>query len=188
VFNATAETIPSHVPYLKPDPALAQQWKQRFDAGDSRLHVGLAWAGRPQHINERNRSMNLAQFAPLSSIESVAFYSLQKGPASAQATAPPAGMRLIDWTADLTDFADTAALIQHLDLILTVDTAVAHLAGAMAKPVWLLLPWIPDWRWMLERSDSPWYPTMRLFRQSKLGDWPQVLQRVAGFLQNETRP
>jgi hypothetical protein len=93
----------------------------------------------------------------------------------------------MDWTEDLTDFAETAAMIQHLDLIVTVDTAVAHLAGAMGKRTWLMLPWIPDWRWMLERTDSPWYPTMRLFRQRKTGDWAEVLRQVAGSLQNESR-
>ena len=94
---------------------------------------------------------------------------------------------MIDWTADLIDFADTAAMIEHLDLVISVDTAVAHLAGAMGKRVWLLLPWIPDWRWMLERTDSPWYPTIRLFRQANIGDWAEVLQRVAASLQNEKR-
>jgi hypothetical protein len=131
--------------------------------------------------------MNLAQFAPLASLDSVAFYSLQKGIAAAQAADPPAGLRLMDWTEDLTDYAETAAMIQHLDLIVTVDTAVAHLAGAMGKRTWLMLPWIPDWRWMLERTDSPWYPTMRLFRQRKTGDWAEVLRQVAGSLQNESR-
>jgi tetratricopeptide (TPR) repeat protein len=187
VFNVTAETIPSEVPYLKPDRELVRRWSERFDAGDKRLRAGLVWAGRPQHTNERNRSMNLAQFAPLASLDSVAFYSLQKGIAAAQAADPPAGLRLMDWTEDLTDFAETAAMIQHLDLIVTVDTAVAHLAGAMGKRTWLMLPWIPDWRWMLERTDSPWYPTMRLFRQRKTGDWAEVLRQVAGSLQNESR-
>jgi Flp pilus assembly protein TadD len=184
VLNITAGTIPSQVPYLKGDPELVQRWGERFDAGERHLRVGLAWGGRPE---PRNRSVRLAEFSPLASLDSVVFYSLQKGIAAAQAADPPPGLRLIDWSADLTDFAETAALIEHLDLILTIDTAVAHLAGAMGKRVWILLQWIPDWRWMLERTDSPWYPTMRLFRQMKTGDWAEVLQRVASSLQNEKR-
>ncbi|HTV47862.1 MAG TPA: glycosyltransferase family 9 protein, partial [Phycisphaerae bacterium] len=104
------------------------------------------------------------------------------GEASIQAKTPPAGMELIDWTAELKDFADTAALIANLDLVITIDTAAVHLAGALGKPVWTLLPFIPDWRWMLEREDSPWYPTMRLFRQSIRGDWDGVIKRVAEAL------
>jgi tetratricopeptide (TPR) repeat protein len=185
VLNITAETIPSQMPYLKADPGLVRRWRQRFDDGKKYLRVGLAWAGRPE---PRNRSVRLTEFSPLASMDSVVFYSLQKkGIAAAQAADPPAGMRLIDWSADLTDFAETAALIEHLDLIVTIDTAVAHLAGAMGKRVWVLLQRIPDWRWMLDRTDSPWYPTMRLFRQVKTGDWAEVLQRVAGSLQNEKR-
>jgi hypothetical protein len=182
VLNITAETIPSRVPYLKADPALVQRWGERFDGGENHLRVGLVWAGRPE---PRNRSVKLAEFSPLAWVDSVVFYSLQKRIAGAQAVDPPAGMRLIDWTADLTDFVQTAALIENLDLIVTIDTAVAHLAGAMGKRVWLLLQWIPDWRWMMERTDSPWYPTMRLFRQTKIGDWAEVLHNVAASLQNE---
>ncbi len=185
VLSITRKTIPSEVPYLKADPGLVQRWGQRFDDREKHLRVGLVWAGRPE---PRNRSVSLTEFSPLASVDSVVFYSLQKKRiAAAQAADPPAGMRLIDWSADLTDFAETAALIENLDLILTIDTAVAHLAGAMGKRVWLLLQWIPDWRWMMERRDSPWYPTMRLFRQVKIGDWAEVLQRVAASLQNEKR-
>jgi tetratricopeptide (TPR) repeat protein len=187
VFKVNATTIPSHVPYLKSNPEIAGRWAGRFDPGDKSLRVGLVWAGRPEHSNEQNRSMKLDQFAPLASVPSVSFFSLQKGSAAASAASPPTGMRLIDWTGELTDFAETAGLIEHLDLILTVDTAVAHLAGAMGKRVWLLLPRVPDWRWMLDRADSPWYPTMRLFRQTTIGDWAGVLQRVADSLQNEKR-
>jgi Flp pilus assembly protein TadD len=184
VFDITAETIPSQVPYVKADPEAVEQWGKRFDDGETHLRVGLVWAGRPE---PRNRSMKLAEFSPLAGLDSVVFYSLQKGTAAAEAADPPAGMRLIDWSADLIDFADTAALIEHLDLILTIDTAAAHLAGAMGKRVWVLLQWVADWRWMLERTESPWYPTMRLFRQAKIGDWTEVLQRVAAALENEKR-
>ncbi len=109
-------------------------------------------------------------------------FSLQKGEAAKQAAHPPGGLELIDWTGELNDFADTAALIANLDLVISSDTAVAHLAGAMGKPVWVLLPVAPDWRWMLHRSDSPWYPTMRLFRQEKPGTWEPVVRRIAETL------
>jgi ADP-heptose:LPS heptosyltransferase len=121
--------------------------------------------------------MNLSQFAPLAGLKETAFYSLQFGEAAKQM--PPTGLIPHDFTTDLKDFADTAALIANLDLILTVDTAVAHLAGSMGKPVWVLLPFKPDWRWLLQRDNSPWYPTMRLFRQRRIGDWAEVMDRIA---------
>ncbi|MGD0141452.1 MAG: tetratricopeptide repeat-containing glycosyltransferase family protein [Tepidisphaeraceae bacterium] len=183
LFGVTEQTIPREVPYLKADPELARQWAGRFDSAGDRLRVGLAWAGRPEHAKDRNRSMKLEQFAPLASVQNAAFYSLQMGQAAAQAAHPPSGLNLTDWTKDVRDFADTAAMVAHLDLLVTVDTSVAHLAGAMGKPVWLLLPHIPDWRWMLDRSDSPWYPTMRLFRQTTRGDWADVLRRVVEAFQ-----
>jgi len=112
----------------------------------------------------------------------VVFYSLQKGAAAMQAQNPPSGMELVDLSREIKDFADTAALIENLDLVISVDTVVAHLAGALAKPVWTLLPVVPDWRWLLDREDCPWYPTMRLFRQSSPGDWPNVIGRAAQAL------
>jgi hypothetical protein len=143
--------------------------------------VGLVWAGNPKNKNDRKRSISFDQLAPLASAPGVNFFSLQK--AIRGKTIPPAGMNFIDWTADLQNFDDTAALIANLDLVIAVDTAVAHLAGAMGKPVWVMIPYIPDWRWMLNRDDSPWYPTMKLFRQnSPGGDWPRVIQRVAESL------
>jgi len=178
VLGVTSESIPTPIPYLKAEPRLAEEWGRRFDSSDNRLRVGLVWGGRGTHSNDRNRSIKLGQFAPLASAANAAFYSLQKGTASADAGDPPRGMLLTDWTKELNDFAETAALVQNLDLLITVDTAVAHLAGAMGKPVWLLTPLAPDWRWMLEREDSPWYPTIRLFRQTSVGDWGEVLRRV----------
>jgi tetratricopeptide (TPR) repeat protein len=178
VLGVSAQWIPVPIPYLKAEPRLAEQWSRRFDSGDHRLRVGLVWGGRGTHANDRNRSINLKQFAPLASAASAAFYSLQKGPASAEAAEAPPEMQLIDWTRELNDFADTAALIANLDLLITVDTATAHLAGAMGKPVSLLVPLVPDWRWMLDREDSPWYPSMRLFRQKSPGDWAEALRRV----------
>src|SRR6185437_6900660 len=131
--------IPANVPYLHAEPELSQAWGRRFAAAGDKLKVGLVWAGSATHGNDKNRSMTLTQFAPLSRVTNVAFYSLQKGETSGLAANPPAGMELIDLTADLTDFSETAAMISHLDLVITVDTAVAHLAGAMGKPVWVLL-------------------------------------------------
>jgi Flp pilus assembly protein TadD len=176
-FGTDIDSIPRQVPYLHADPALAEVWKNRVALPDRR-RVGLVWAGRAAHKNDRRRSMTLKQLAPLAEMREAQFFSLQKGDAAAQAAAPPAGMELIDLTADLHDFADTAALIANLDLVITVDTSVAHLAGAMGRPVWVLLPFNPDWRWMLEREDSPWYPTLRLFRQKTPGDWAGVVERV----------
>ncbi len=141
--------------------------------------VGLVWAGSSTHKNDRNRSMKLAHLITLGQISGVRLFSLQKGDAAIQAKNPPAGVELVDWTDELKDFADTAALIANLDLIIAVDTSLAHLAGAMGKPVWMLLPFVPDWRWLLEREDSPWYPSMRLFRQPCRGDWESVIRRMA---------
>jgi hypothetical protein len=122
--------------------------------------------------------------APLSQLPGVCFFSLQKGEAVAEAKTPPPGMELIDWTDELNDFADTAALVAGLDLVIGVDSATIHLAGALGKPVWTLLPFSPDWRWLLDRKDSPWYPSMRLFRQKSRGDWDDVIARVAEALGN----
>jgi len=161
-FDPTA----TQVPYIRPI--------SRQDIGPRRgLRVGLAWAGSATHKNDRNRSLPLAKLAPLAQ-EGVEFFSLQVGPGAIQT-----GMRLTDLTSRLHDFADTAALIAELDLIISVDTAVVHLAGAMGKPVWVLLPEPADWRWMLRREDSPWYPTMRLFRQSRPGEWDEPIARMS---------
>jgi tetratricopeptide (TPR) repeat protein len=176
IFGVRVESIPAPIPYLKAEAGLVEQWKRRFDAGDKRMRVGIVWGGRATHTNDRKRSMKLRQFGPLASVRRAAFYSLQKGAASA--STPPPGLVLTDWTSELGDFADTAALVENLDLLITADTAVAHLAGAMGKRVWVLVPKAPDWRWMLEREDSPWYPTMRLFRQKSAGDWDEVFERV----------
>jgi hypothetical protein len=182
-WGTRVKTIPGNVPYIKPDPALVGAWRGRL-AGDSALKVGLVWAGSPIRKDDRYRSLPLSSLAPLAGVKGVSFYSLQKGKATEQAQNPPPGMNLIDMTEEIKDFADTAALISHLDLVITVDTAVAHLAGAMAKRVWTMLEFVPAWRWLLNREDSPWYPTMRLFRQPAIRDWATVIRRVAGELQN----
>jgi hypothetical protein len=185
VFRTTLQNIPAHVPYLQAIDKEVQIWRDRL-AGDRRsLRVGLAWAGRPTHTNDRNRSIALAHLAPLARVPGIRFVSLQTGEAAAQARNAPKAMQLIDLRKDLKDFADTAALIANLDLIIAVDTAVVHLAGAMGKPVWVLVPFVPDWRWLLNRHDSLWYPTMRLFRQRKLGDWLGMIERVERALREQ---
>ncbi|MFM0390278.1 tetratricopeptide repeat protein [Paraburkholderia phytofirmans] len=175
--------IPAEVPYLFADNAKIKAWRKRLGTTDkSKRKVGLVWAGSPAFGNDRYRSMQLAELGALSDIESVAWYALQKGPAHGQLADAPPAFRAHDFTAELDSFEDTAALIMNLDLVIAVDTGVAHLAGALGKPVWLMLPANSDWRWLEARSDSPWYPAMRLFRQPMLGDWTPVVEDVTGAL------
>ena len=181
VFKTTLDNIPHATPYLNADAGDVRKWRERL-ADSSSLKIGLAWAGGTTHKDDRARSMPLATLAPLAEAPGVQFYSLQVGPAAVQAKTPPAGLALHDFSADLQDFADTAALIENLDLVISVDTAVAHLAGALGKPVWTLLPFSADWRWLTQRDDSPWYPSMRLFRQSRRSNWEDVVHRVADAL------
>ena len=178
--GTTLDSIPNAVPYLTaPRPTAAPVCPELADPG---FKVGLVWAGRPSHPDDRQRSTGLAVFAPLGRIPDLRLFSLQTGEAAAQATSPPAGLSLHPLTPWPGSFAHTAAVIDRLDLVITVDTAVAHLAGALGKPVWTLLPFAPDWRWLTAREDSPWYPTMRLFRQEHPGDWAGVVERVATAL------
>ncbi|HLI22491.1 MAG TPA: tetratricopeptide repeat protein [Stellaceae bacterium] len=179
-FETALATVPSAVPYLHADPVAIEEWRRRI-AGPE-LKVGLVWAGRPEHKRDRHRSLPLAALAPLARVPNTAFFALQKGAAVGQAEEAPAGMRLEILSPLLGDFADTAAAIMALDLVVTVDTSVAHLAGALGKPVWILLPYAPDWRWLEARSDSPWYPTARLFRQDKTRRWASVIAAVAAEL------
>jgi tetratricopeptide (TPR) repeat protein len=186
-FGTRLESIPADVPYLLPDPLLVENWKRRLD-GSKRLRVGLVWAGNPQHQNDRQRSIALSRLAPLAKFaDRVAFYGLQKGEAARQRTDIPE-LNLIDLSDELNDFVDTAAVISCLDLLISVDTAVAHLAGALGKPAWTLLAFASDWRWMLDRTDSPWYPTMRLFRQRTAGDWEEPVAQVIAALGNLLDP
>ncbi len=184
IFGTTLANIPQDVPYLRADAQDAGRWQRRIAEHSRIAKIGLAWAGSPTHKKDRNRSMKLATLAPLGRVPGVRFISLQKMDAATdgEGKTPPAALELLDWTQELKDFADTAALIANLDLVIAVDTAVAHLAGAMGKPVWTLLPFYADWRWLLQREDSPWYPTMRLFRQSSPGDWDSVVTRLAQAL------
>jgi len=186
-FGTTLASIPWNGPYLHANEEISARWRERMPPDPRRLRIGLVWAGRPENKVDRKRSMRLDQFAPLAGITDARFFSLQKGPARDQIRRSPAGLELIDYTDDLGDFADTAAMIANLDLVISVDTSVAHLAGAMGRPVWVLLPTNPDWRWMLEREHSPWYPSARLFRQKMRGDWAEVTAQVATELKKAKR-
>jgi Flp pilus assembly protein TadD len=189
VFATTPATIPDKVPYLAADAALAAAWRDRLRETTG-LRVGLVWAANPEGSasaaiaeERRGKSMALADFAPLAAVPGVSFVSLQKGAAAAETRTPPAGLFVHDWTGEIADFADTAALIEPLDLVITVDTAVVHLAGAMAKPVWLLNRFEAGWLWPRGRRDSPWYPSLRQFRQAAPGDWGSVLAEVRDALE-----
>ena len=167
LFETGLDSVPAEVPYLAVPPDAGSP----IEAKAGTMRVGLVWAGNPRHANDRNRSCPFAELAPLFDLDGIEWVGLQVGERAGDATGSP----VRDLSRDLTSFAVTAAAIEALDLVISVDTAVAHLAGALARPVWLLLPAAPDWRWLTERTDSPWYPTMRLFRQSAPGDWPGVV-------------
>jgi tetratricopeptide (TPR) repeat protein len=173
------EPLSAGSPYLHADPALRRDWRERLGSG-SATRVGLVWAGNPEHKADHLRSMPADRFLPLLRIPGFEFYTLQIGSQHHASTLTEAG--LIDHTAHLEDFADTAAFVAELDLIISVDTAVAHLGAAMGRPVWLLLPYQSEWRWGLKGETTPWYPTMRLFRQPVPGDWAAVVQRLAAEL------
>lgn len=186
LFRTEIGTIPDRVPYLVPDAAMVQRWRSRLDAdAPGCLRVGLVWAGgaradQPRMAAvDRRRSLALAQFG-VGGLDRVQFFSLQKGPAAGEAATRPGGLCLIDLSSEIADFDDTAAIVAGLDLVVTVDTAVAHLAGGIGKPVWVLSRFDGCWRWLSERQDSPWYPTLRLYRQAAPGEWGPVLDRVAG--------
>jgi hypothetical protein len=175
IFATTLDTIPSRVPYMTAPPSgftianPAKNW----------LKVGIVWSGRPEHGNNRNRSCAITQFLHFRRIPGVAFFSLQKGPQVAELAQLEGRLKVEDLSGRLTDLAETAYIIGQLDLVIAVDTAVAHLAGALGHPVWTLLSFAADWRWLRDREDSPWYPTMRLFRQPKPGDWEAVFVRLS---------
>jgi Flp pilus assembly protein TadD len=177
------DSIPDHCPYITSPPEDAAPNNLQSD----RLKVGICWAGKPSHRNDRNRSVPLSGFGALFDLPGTDFLSLQKGPAAAEIEERAIGALVRDLGTGFRDFADTAAALRALDLVITVDTSVAHLAGAMARPVWVLLPYAPDWRWMLHRDDSPWYPSMTLFRQTSPGDWDEVFTRVRHALIRKLR-
>ncbi len=178
--GTTLDNIPAKTPYIEVDPERIEYWRKRL--GENDFRIGLVWAGRETHLNNQRRSCGLEGLSALSGIDGVRFYSLQKGDAAQSLSQTPAGLQIEDLAAELGDFADTAAAIENLDLEISVDTAVAHLAGALGRPVWTLIYSPSEWRWLLGRDDSPWYPSMRLFRQSRSEGWLPVLERVAESL------
>jgi hypothetical protein len=170
------ETIPARVPYIVADAVRVDTWRERLQKNTRR--VGLAWAGNPGHPRDRLRSIPLEQLVPLLNVAGTTFYSLQFGSGSEQMKQLRPGGQLVDLGDELQDFANVAAIVANLDLVISIDSAVAHLAGGLGKAVWILLNKGCDWRWFLEREDSPWYPTARLFRQSNPGGWQEVVKRI----------
>jgi tetratricopeptide (TPR) repeat protein len=181
VFGTSLETIPAQVPYLAPDPIAAAQWKEEFSR-ERTFKVGISWQGNPDYRRDNLRSVPFAHFAGLTEVPGVQVYSLQMGAGREQLTQSERELPIIDLADRLGDFYNTAAIVSNLDLVISSDCATVHLAGALGVPVWVAMPWAPDWRWLLERDDCPWYPTMRLFRQSSLGDWPGVFRRIQAAL------
>ena len=176
LFGTVVETIPADIPYLRAPETGPAAW--RADMAECReLKVGLVWAGSAKTAHDRYRSCRLAHLAPLAGIPGVRFYSLQAGPGAEQLREPPPGLEILDLNEP--DFAETAAILECLDLLVSVDTSPAHLAGALARPCWVLEQYSPEWRWFLDREDSPWYPTARVFRQPRLGAWEPVWTKVA---------
>lgn len=181
IMGTTLETVPNRVPYL----AALDEWAEQLPSPNgARLKVGLVWAGNPSHLNDRARSLPLEMLKPLFDLEATAFYSLQVGERAHEIKRAGLFGKMAEASSQRSDFASTAAVITQLDLVISVDTSVAHLAGALAKPIWLLLPFAPDWRWLLGRNDSPWYPTMHTFRQASPGDWPGVIREVRARLRS----
>ncbi|HVI52007.1 MAG TPA: tetratricopeptide repeat-containing glycosyltransferase family protein [Candidatus Sulfotelmatobacter sp.] len=182
IVGLTLERIPAAVPYLAPDPQRMEVWRKRLSVLPGKK-VGLVWSGNPRRHDEeatrldRRRSLRLEAFAPLAGMAGLSLVSLQKDAPEGDAM-PPSGLQLADWMGAVGDFAESAALVMGLDLVVTVDTAVAHLAGALGKPVWILSRYDGCWRWLMDRDDSPWYPTARLYRQNAPGDWSDPLARL----------
>jgi len=176
VLRTTLDTIPAEVPYLRADPVRIHRFGTRLlGAG---LKVGIVWAGIEGHTNDRHRSISLTTLAPILDVPGVRFVSLQVGPRAVDLQESPCADGVVDLSPDLADFADTAAALSQLDLLISVDTAVVHLAGALGLPAWVLLPFNADWRWLRNRDDSPWYPTLRLYRQDESFEWGPVIERV----------
>jgi tetratricopeptide (TPR) repeat protein len=188
IFGTNLETIPGQAPYLFADPALVAHWRTEL-APVRRFRVGIVWQGNPGHPWDRPRSIPLASFEPLSRVPGVRLISLQKGPGTEQLQAVADRFAVISLGGQVDEtsgaFMDTAAIMQNLDLVITADTSSAHLAGALGVPVWVAVFLTPDWRWLMDREESPWYPSMRLFRQTRLGDWAGVFGRIAQALEHE---
>jgi Flp pilus assembly protein TadD len=181
VLGTSLASIPAEVPYLKADPQLVERWGNELGSRRA-FRIGIAWHGSVSNPENERRVIPLTQFEPVARLAGVSLFSMQKGAGSEQLEAVRGTWPITDLGPRLDDFVDTAAVMKNLDLVITCDTAVAHLAGALAVPVWVALPFLPDWRWLIGREDSPWYPTMRLFRQTVAGDWTGVFGRIAAAL------
>jgi ADP-heptose:LPS heptosyltransferase len=171
------QTIPAKIPYLRAPDRTVEKWRGTLGPRTNARRVGIVWSGRAAHKNDRNRSIALGRLAALASPD-VMLISLQNEVRAGDAEVLGANKQIVHFGRQLMDFSDTAALVSLMDLVISVDTSVAHLAGALGKPVWILLPFAPDWRWLVDREDSPWYPTARLFRQPEMGDWDSVIESV----------
>jgi hypothetical protein len=184
LFETTLANIPAPSRYLRADPTRSAAWRERLKAmtPEGFRRIGLVWAGRPTHGNDVNRSMPLDALAPLSALKRTQLVALQKGDAAAQVGRYFGAAPLLNLGPEIGDFADTAAIIANLDVVVSVDTSVAHLAGALGRATCVLLPFAPDCGWLRERSDSPWYPSVRLYRQPRSGDWADVVGRLAADL------
>ena len=180
IFRTRLETIPAQVPYLRTPPDALARWRKKL-AGLPGLKVGLVWAGNPEHVNDMRRSLDLERLGAILDVPGVSFVSLQVGPRSADLKRHRE-RKILDLAPDLTDYVETAGAVCALDLVISVDTSVCHLVGALAKPIWVPLPWVTDWRWLIGREDNPWYPSMRLIRQKRGEDWAEILPRVAADL------
>ena len=191
ILGTTLETIPAEVPYLSADPSCVERWRADLE-GVRELKVGVVWQGNPNHNKDRERSFRLAQLEPVARVPGVRLFSLQKNFGLDQLETLPDGFSVTDLGGRINDFVETAAVMKNLDLVISADSSPAHLAGALALPVWMVLPSVCDWRWMTDREDTPWYPTMRLFRQQRFRDWDELFLRVAGelaaLLQSGTLP
>jgi tetratricopeptide (TPR) repeat protein len=177
IFHTALRDIPATIPYLFADPGLVKHWRQEL-GGIAGFKIGIAWQGNPKFPRDRDRSIPVGFFKPLASLPGTRFFSLQKGAGAEQLQDVAGRFPITEVGSRLEDFTDTAAVMMNLDLVVTSDTAIAHLAGALGVRVWVALCFVPDWRWLLHRSDSPWYPTMRLFRQDRRGDWQGVFRRI----------
>lgn len=189
VLQADGAPQPATVPYLFPAADAVAAWRQRL-AGSGAVKVGIAWQGSASHLSDQERSIPLERFAPLAAVAGVQLYSLQVAAGREQLATCPWRELVVDLTEKLTDFCESAALVENLDLVITCDSAPAHLAGALGRPVWVALPFAPDWRWLVTGHATPWYPTMRLFRQAQPGNWPEVFARIEDALRQfvATRP
>jgi tetratricopeptide (TPR) repeat protein len=186
LLNLSLDTIPAVSPYLFADLRMTLDWRRHYNT--HRLKIGIVWAGNPLHKRDAQRSCRLEYFLPMAAMEHVRLYSLKKEVSDQERRLLSERNELIHLGDDFKTFAETAAAVHNLDLIITADTSMAHLAGAMGKPTWLMLNYLPDWRWMLERTDSPWYPSMRLFRQPAPGDWQSVFEALGRALQAHVQP